>query len=331
MTHEQAYVDMLINKAYYHVKPFVPWHVRMALRRLRARRRRRMLTAVWPIDPSAGIAPTGWPGWPGGKRFALVLTHDVEGRKGLSRVEELMNLDLKYGFRSSFNFVPEGEYQVPDSLRHTLTRAGCEVGVHGLHHDGKLYNSEAGFLASAARIREYVKRWNAAGFRSPMMQHRLAWLHALGVEYDSSTFDTDPFEPEPDGMGTSFPFWVCGPEELGYVELPYTLVQDFTLFVVLRETTIDVWRRKLDWIVEHGAMVLLDTHPDYMCFGGTCSRDEYPVAYYEELLRYVSEKYSGSYWAALPKEVAQYYRASVSLPARQSRSLPEKAFFAAGS
>jgi hypothetical protein len=23
-----------------------------------------------------------------------------------------------------------------------------------------------------------------------------------------STFDTDPFEPQPDGMGTIFPFWV---------------------------------------------------------------------------------------------------------------------------
>ena len=31
------------------------------------------------------------------------------------------------------------------------------------------------------------------------MQHQLGWLHALGVEYDSSTFDTDPFEPESDG------------------------------------------------------------------------------------------------------------------------------------
>ena len=43
------------------------------------------------------------------------------------------------------------------------------------------------------------------------MQHNLQWLHALNAEYDSSTFDTDPFEPEPDGVGTIFPFWVPGP------------------------------------------------------------------------------------------------------------------------
>ena len=125
------------------------------------------------------------------------------------------------------------------------------------------------------------------------MQHRLGWLHALGVEYDASTFDTDPFEPEPDGVGTIFPFWVPGPDGGGYVELPYTLVQDFNLFVVLREQNIDIWKRKLDWIAEHGGMVLLNTHPDYMCFDGKPARDEFPVSHYEELLRYVREKYEG--------------------------------------
>ena len=118
------------------------------------------------------------------------------------------------------------------------------------------------------------------------------------MEYDTSTFDTDPFEPEPDGTGTIFPFWVPGPNGSGYVELPYTLVQDFTLFSVLREQNIDIWKRKLDWIAERGGMVLLNTHPDYMCFGGKPARDEFPVSYYEELLRYVREKYEGSYWAA---------------------------------
>ena len=116
------------------------------------------------------------------------------------------------------------------------------------------------------------------------MQHKLSWLHELGVEYDTSTFDTDPFEPEPDGTATIFPFWVPGPNGSGYVELSYTLVQDFTLFRVLRERNIDIWKRKLDWIVERGGMVLLNTHPDYMCFGGKPARDEFPV----ELLRRTS-------------------------------------------
>ena len=120
-------------------------------------------------------------------------------------------------------------------------------------------------------------------------------------------------------MRTIFPFWVPGLNGKGYVELPYTLVQDFTLFGVLREPTIDIWKRKLDWIAERGGMALLNTHPDYMCFNGEKSRDEYPVSHYEELLRYVQEKYEGSYWPALPREVAQHYRDRVPLASRNTR------------
>ncbi len=310
---------MLLNRIYYLLKPVIPWRLRVELRRWRANRRRKAFADVWPIDPKAGATPAGWPGWPDGKRFALILTHDVEGCTGVSRVEQLMNLEQRYGFRSCFNFVPEGEYRVSDDIRRMLEQGGFEVGVHGLEHDGKLYSSKAKFATKASQIREYLQRWNACGFRSPLMQHKLSWLHELGVEYDTSTFDTDPFEPEPDGMGTIFPFWVPGPNGSGYVELPYTLVQDFTLFSVLREQNIDIWKRKLDWIVERGGMVLLNTHPDYMCFRGKPARNEFPVDLYEELLRYVHEKYEGSYWAATPREVSRYYRDAVPLASRNTR------------
>jgi glycosyltransferase involved in cell wall biosynthesis len=310
---------MFLNRIYYSLKPVTPWRLRLALRRWQAHRKRAAFADVWPIDPRAGTTPPEWPGWPDGKRFALILTHDVEGLRGLSRVEQLMKLELKHGFRSCFNFVPEGEYRVPGSVREMLDQAEFEVGVHGLEHDGKLYRSKASFGAKAKRIKEYLKDWKACGFRSPLMQHKLNWLQALGVEYDASTFDTDPFEPEPDGVRTIFPFWVPGPNGSGYVELPYTLAQDHTLFVVLREGTIDIWKRKVDWIAEHGGMVLLNTHPDYMCFSGKPARDEFVISHYEELLRYVREKYEGSYWAARPRDVARYYRDKVPLSSRTSR------------
>ena len=310
---------MFVNKTYYFLKPVLPWRLRLALRRWRANRRRREFADVWPIDARAGRTPPGWPGWPDGRKFALVLTHDVEGSKGVSRVQRLMNLELKHGFRSCFNFVPEGEYRTPDEVRKMVCEAGFEVGIHGLEHDGKLYSSKAVFAAKAARIRQYRRQWEVCGFRSPLMQHRLGWLHALGVEYDASTFDTDPFEPEPDGAATIFPFWVGGPNGTGYVELPYTLVQDFNLFGVLREKSIDIWKRKVDWVAERGGMVLLNTHPDYMCFAGRQERDEYPVARYEEFLVYLREKYKGQYWSALPHQVARYYRDSIPASSRNTR------------
>ena len=309
----------MLNEIYYFLKPFIPWQIRLALRRQRAMSRREIFSPVWPIDQEAGATPPGWPGWPEGKQFAFVLTHDVEGSKGLSRVNRLMELEARQGFRSSFNFVPEGEYLVPADLRATMIREGFEIGVHGLEHDGKLYASKVEFAAKAIRIRDYLRDWSASGFRSPLMQHKLAWIHQLGVEYDASTFDTDPFEPEPDAVGTIFPFWVPGPNGSGFVELPYTLAQDFTLFVVLRESNIDIWKKKLDWIAERGGMALLNTHPDYMCFEGSKRKDEFPVAFYEEFLSYVRKKYDGAFWAANPREVSRYYCASIPKPARNSR------------
>lgn len=311
---------LLLNKAYYLIKPLLPWRLRLALRRQRADRVRRRSADVWPIDPKAGTTPPNWPGWPNGKRFAFVLTHDVESSKGLSRVERLAQLEIKAGFRSCFNFVPEGEYRMPNGIRHFLNHAGFEVGIHGLEHDGKLYSSPQQFVAKKQRIRAYMSHWQACGFRSPLMQHRLGWLHGLACEYDSSTFDTDPFEPEPDGLGTIFPFWVSDPSGGGgYTELPYTLVQDFSLFIVLGEKDTSIWRDKVDWIAENGGMVLLNAHPDYMCFGGEQGRDEYPASLYEDFLRYVREKYEGQYWTALPREVARHYSTSVPVSSRNSR------------
>ena len=307
------------NKAYYMLKPFLPWRLRLGLRRWRGAVKRRACVNTWPINEKAGVTPPAWPGWPEGKQFALVLTHDVEGMKGLQRVERLINLEASLGFRSSINLVPEGEYQVPDELRCLIEKLGFEVGIHGLEHDGRLYNSKKKFLSKAERINSYLQHWKALGFRSPLMQHKLSWLHALNIDYDASTFDTDPFEPQPDAAMTIFPFWVAGTSDGGYVELPYTLPQDFTLFIVLRESNIAVWKRKLDWIAEHGGMVLLNTHPDYMCFEGRSVSHEYPVSYYEEFLSYVSQNYKDAFWHALPREVSRFYKARLPPASRNTR------------
>lgn len=98
----------------------------------------------------------------------------------------------------------------------------------------------------------------------------------------------------------------------GYVELPYTLPRDFTLFVLMREKNIDTWKRKLDWIAEHGGMALINTHPDYMHFGNWKPRlEEYPVRYYEEFLGYVKQRYEGEYWHVLPRDMARFWVSDV--------------------
>lgn len=293
-------------KMYYLLKPVIPWNIRMQVRRLMANHLRKRASRSWPISPSATRPPDGWPGWPHGKRFAFVVTHDVEGARGLARCQKLADLDKALGIRAAFNFVPEGEYRVPDAFRAFLEHEGFEIGVHDLHHDGSLYRSSEYFEKQASRINQYLKVWGASGFRSGSMLHNLDWLHGLDMLYDASTFDTDPFEPQPDGVGTIFPFWIQGNGSGGYIELPYTLPQDFTLFVLLKERTIDLWKKKLDWIVLHGGMALMIVHPDYIGFDGKPNPSEYPADLYESLLKYVVTRYGDTCWYALPREVAAF-------------------------
>jgi hypothetical protein len=228
---------------------------------------------------------------------------------------------VRLGFRSSFNFVPEGEYTMPRALRAFLEDHGFEIGVHDLHHDGKLYTSHKAFKEQARRINHYLKSWNAVGFRSGFMRHNLEWLQDLNIQYDASTFEHDPFEPQPDGMRTIFPFLVERPDGSSYVELPYTLAQDSTMFLVLRETTTDLWKRKVEWIAEHGGMALVIVHPDYMAFGGSRTAAEYRAELYQEFLGWVREQYGDVAWFARPSEVANHVRQQI----KPSSALPAAA------
>jgi hypothetical protein len=325
----------LVRDTYFFLRPYVPKPIRLALRRQLLRRTNGAFLNSWPISETTALRPSWWKGWPEGKQFAFVLTHDVEGAKGASRCCELAEMETRLGFRSSFNFVPEGDYETPKALRDFLTEQGFEVGVHDLRHDGKLYASRKRFREHAQRINQYLKEWGSVGFRSAFMLHNLEWLRDLDVLYDASSFDSDPFEPQPEGANTIFPFWVGRSATSGYVELPYTLPQDSTLFVLMQERGIDVWKKKLDWVASNGGMALVVVHPDFMSFNGVRRFSEYPANLYRAFLEYAADRYGRTAWFALPRQVAAHVRdtrphavsfhVSCSLTAAQesSKRLPE--------
>lgn len=301
-------MNKFARQLYYYAKPLIPIRLRLYLRRKYIARKEGLYSDVWPIDRGAGNPLKDWKGWPDGKMFALVLTHDVETEKGQSRCYALAQLEIGLGFRSSFNFVPK-DYRVDADLQHYLIENGFEVGLHGLSHNGNIFRSRKVFLNQVPKINEYLKKLGAVGFRAPSMYHNLEWIHELNIEYDSSTFDTDPFEPQPDGAKAVFPFWVNhGSIDKGYVELPYTLPQDHTLFVLMNKRNIDIWKQKLDWIVERGGMALMITHPDYMNFDGKKAINEYPFEYYEEFLEHIKTRYKGQYWHLLAKNMAVFWK-----------------------
>ncbi len=69
--------------------------------------------------------------WPDDARFAFVLTHDVEMRAGPDFVLEVVKLEERYGFRSSFNFAPES-YRTEPALVAELDRRSVAPNVGGL-------------------------------------------------------------------------------------------------------------------------------------------------------------------------------------------------------
>ena len=300
-------------RLYYRFRPFIHRNIQILLRRQYIRYKRKNCQNEWPILEGSETPPEFWHGWPDGKKFALVLQHDVENGAGIKNIPELTRMEMALGFRSSFSFVAE-RYFTPVSLREDLKRKGFGISVHGLKHDGKLFWSKKIFSERAKKINSYLEKWETKGFTSPSMHRKLDWMHELKIDYSTSTFDTDPFEPQPEGTKTIFPFLVenCarknGIKKSGFVELSYTLPQDSTLFILMQEKNIDIWKKKLDWIAEKGGLALLNTHPDYMCFNGKTALETYPAQFYIEFTKYVKKRYFGLYWHALSSEVAGFWR-----------------------
>jgi hypothetical protein len=193
------------NRIYYSLKPIFPRRLQIALRRAIMLRKRVKYAHIWPIDQKADKPPDEWSGWPEGKRFALVLTHDVETAKGQEKCYDLIRLEQSLGFRSSFNFTAK-QYNVSSELKHYLVKNGFEVGVHGLYHDGNLFSSKKKFREQAFHINQYLEKWGSVGFRTPCMYHNLKWISDLDIE--GCTPDITSQIRENDGLGKktkSFP------------------------------------------------------------------------------------------------------------------------------
>jgi hypothetical protein len=293
--------------AYYTVRPVLPRRLQIAARRLYSRLQGRTPFPRWPVEPSlddlldrvlgwvtvlAG-RPVPWIApWPDGHRWAFVLTHDVETEEGLRRMRLLRAVEERTGSHSSWNFVP-GRYPVPHELVAELQACGNEVGLHGLEHDGR--DLEPGhFERRLPEMRRHAERWGAVGFRSPATHRSWDAMARLPFAYDSSFPDTDPYEPQPGGCCSLLPFFVGD-----VVELPITLPQDHTLFVILRAQDARTWLDKVAWIRERGGLAVVLTHPDYV--------DAAPaLPAYEELLTSVGA--DPDVWRPLPKEVAAWWR-----------------------
>lgn len=295
------------RRAYYALKPIIPRRIQIALRQRFTAVQATAVFPAWPIEPvlvdavdaylkailenRSEVSRLGF--WPDMHRFAFAITHDVEMDAGLRRAPALAAIEKRLGFVSSWNLVPE-RYPIDMTIVDRLRSDGFEIGIHGLKHDGKLFQSHAVFTKRVARIREYARDWQAGGFRSPSTLRKAEWMTELGFAYDSSFPDTDPYEPQAGGCCSIWPYFIGD-----MVELPMTMPQDHTLFEILGHRDIRIWTEKAAWIARHGGLVLINVHPDYM-------EDDRRLALFEEFLVFM--KAQQGMWHALPREIARWWR-----------------------
>ena len=305
--------DHLLKKAYYLFRPFTNLSLRKWVQRFHARNSRSVLFPRWPVDTTVenlcerllllamqakGIdrIPFIW-FWPSGTRGCVMMTHDIETEAGRDFCPTLMDLDDAFGIKASFQIVPEERYSVPAALVETMRSRGFDVGIQDFNHDGRLFDDREEFLRRAAIINRYAKQYGANGFRAAVLYRKPEWYDALNFSFDMSMPNVARLDPQRGGCCTVMPYFIGN-----ILELPVTTTQDYTLFHLLNERSIDLWKTQVELILQKHGLASFIVHPDYVI-------DQDTRAVYRQLLGYLQGlREQSQLWFALPTEVDSWWR-----------------------
>lgn len=303
-----------LRAAYYLMRPLLGPAARLQIQQLRRWRWRQIPFPAWPVDTTVerlhrrllslslkvqGLEriPFIW-FWPDGCSSCAVMTHDVERASGRDFCNKLMDLDESFGLRSSFQIVPEKRYSVAESFLENIRNRGFEVNVHDLKHDGRLYADHAEFLRRAKRINSYIREYSARGFRSGILYRNADWYDAFDFCYDMSIPNVAHLDPQLGGCCTVMPYFIGN-----IVELPVTCTQDYTLFRILGDYSLDLWNQQMALIRSQHGLINFIVHPDYVM-------EQRAQDTYKALLGQLRQlKTEGRIWMPLPRDVAAWWRA----------------------
>lgn len=306
-------INDLVYRAYYAMRPLLPVSVRRHLQRVRLNASRNAKFPHWPLDyttdrlldkllalslKTKGREDTAFISfWPDGVQSCAIMTHDVETDTGLRFCPTLMDIDDSYGIKSSFQLVPEERYVVTETVLNSFRERGFEVNVHDFNHDGHLYSDREQFQYRSQKINEYARTFKASGFRSGAMYRNMDWYDAFEFDYDMSVPTVGHLEAQSGGCCTLRPYFINN-----IVELPLTTTQDYSLFHILGQYSIDLWKQQIDAIVERSGLVSFIVHPDYII-------ERKAQDTYKALLAYLAQlRDEGKLKICLPGQVAQWWK-----------------------
>ncbi len=303
----------ILAKIYYLLRPALGIGVRRHLQRFHLRGWHKLSFPQWPVDCSVdkllerlmllslktmGVEriPFIW-FWPEGRSSCAIMTHDVETKAGRDFCSTLMDIDDSFGVKASFQIIPEERYGVTPEFLQSIRQRGFEVVVHDLNHDGHLYRDRERFLERAAKINSYGKQYGADGFRAGVLYRKQLWYDALKFSYDMSIPNVARLDPQHGGCCTVMPYFLGD-----ILELPVTTVQDYTLFNILNDYSINLWKQQIDIIRgKHGFMSFI-VHPDYIM-------EPRKLAVYQALLDHLARlRQEEGVWIATPGEVNHWWR-----------------------
>ena len=302
-----------LRNAYYSVRPMLGVSVRRHFQKLKLNNWQDIPFPHWPVDTTVdaihrellrlhlskldpGPIPFIW-FWPDGADACAIMTHDVETQLGVDFCARLMDINENFNIPASFQVIPEMRYKVTDRYLRSLRDRGFEINVQDLNHDGHLFRDEATFRERVRQINQYGVAFGARGFRSAVLYHNQNWYELLDFEYDMSVPNVGHLDPQRGGCCTVMPYFVGK-----VLELPVTATQDYTLFHILNDYSLDLWQQQIQSIQKANGLISFIVHPDYIIDGK-------PQRTYVSLLEELNElRRTSNLWITLPSEVNRWWR-----------------------
>jgi hypothetical protein len=220
------------------------------------------------------------------------MTHDVETEAGRDFCADLMDLDDVFN-QSLFQSFPRALCSFARFLQ-TIRDRGFDFGIHGgTTTDGCLITegSPSGQQSTAMRLS------TPPGFRAGLLYRKPEWYDSLNFSFDMSIPNVAHLDPQRGGCCTVMPYFIGN-----ILELPVTTAQDYTLFHLLNDRSIELWKTQIELILEKNGLASFIVHPDYII-------DRETRLVYTNLLdhlRSLGER--KPIWFGLPAEVDSWWR-----------------------